>query len=144
VQCVARSEYPKGVDEWRCLQRLPQQHHARRYAPGVPPDSLKDPIGMRSIWHHTKRRVRGHVFVAALAFLWDRMLERKLRDAKSTLSSTSAWEALQTIRLMQFRIDGQLQSTVTPGSKHARHVLKILGLTDLATPPPPVGDETTV
>jgi transposase len=106
--------------------------------------SLKDPIGMRPIWHHTERRVRGHVFVAALAFLLDRMLERKLRDAKSTLSATSAWEALQTIRLVQFRIDGQPRSTVTPGSKHARHVLKVLGLTDLAPPPPPVGDETTV
>lgn len=106
--------------------------------------SIKDPIGMRPIWHHTERRVRGHVFVAALAFLLDRILERKLRDAKSTLSSTGAWEALKTIRLIQFRVDGQHRSTMTPGSAHARHVLKVLGLKDLAPPTPPAGDETAV
>ena len=106
--------------------------------------SMKDPIGMRPIWHHTERRVRGHVFVAALAFLLDRMLERKLREAKSTLSSASAWEALKTIRLVQFRVDGNRRSTTTPGSAHARHVLKVLGLTELAPPVPPTGDETTV
>lgn len=107
--------------------------------------SLKDPIGMRPIWHHAERRVRAHVFVAALAFLLDRMLERKLRDAKSTLSSTSAWEALKTIKLVQFRIDGELRSNVTPGSAHARHVLNALGLTQIAPPSPPGGvGETTM
>jgi transposase len=106
--------------------------------------SLKDPIGMRPIWHHIERRVRGHIFVAALAFLLDRMLERKLRDAKSTLSSTSAWEALKTIRLVQFCVDGQRRSTMTPGSAHARHVLKVLGITEVAPPTPPTDDETTV
>jgi transposase len=106
--------------------------------------SMKDPIGMRPIWHHTERRVRGHIFVAALAFLLDRMLERKLRDAKSTLSSTSAWEALKTIRLVQLRIDGQLRSTTTPGSAHARHVLKVLGITEVAAPTTPADAETTV
>lgn len=106
--------------------------------------SMKDPIGMRPIWHHTERRVRAHVFVAALAFLLDRMLERKLREAKSTLSSTTAWEALKTIKLVRFRIDGELRSTVTPGSVHARHVLKVFGLTEIAPPSPPAGDETTM
>jgi transposase len=106
--------------------------------------SMKDPIGMRPIWHHSERRVRAHIFVAALAFLLDRMLERKLRDAKSTLSSPSAWEALKTIKLVQFRIDGELRSTVTPGSAHARHVMKVLGLTEVAPPSPPAGEETTM
>lgn len=105
---------------------------------------LKDPIGMRPIWHHTERRVRGHIFVAALAFLLDRMLERKLRDAKSRLSSTSAWEALKTIRLVQLKIDGQLRSTMTPGSADARHVVKVLGITQTAPPTPPAEDPTTV
>ncbi len=106
--------------------------------------SMKDPIGMRPIWHHTERRVRAHIFVAALAFLLDRMLERRLRDLKSTLSSTSAWEALKTIKLVQFRIDGELRRTITPGSSHARHVLKVLGLTNSTPPSPPAGEETTM
>jgi transposase len=106
--------------------------------------SMKDPIGMRPIWHHAERRVRAHIFVAALAFLLDRMLEKRLRDAKSTLSSTSAWEVLKTIKLVQFRIDGERRSTITPGSTHARHVLKVLGLTNSTPPSPPTGGETTM
>jgi hypothetical protein len=49
--------------------------------------SLKDPIGMRPIWHRAERRVRAHVFVAALAFLLDRMLVRTqtTRGEKFTL-----------------------------------------------------------
>ena len=106
--------------------------------------SLKDPLGMRPIWHRNERRVRAHVFVAALAFLFDRMLERRLRDVKSTLSSTAAWEALETIRRVSIRVDGELRAGITPGSAHARQVLKALGVTELHPPQPPPGDETIV
>ena len=106
--------------------------------------SLKDPLGMRPIWHRNERRVRAHVFVAALAFLFDRMLERRLRDVKSTLSSTAAWEALETIRRVSLRVDGELRAGITPGSAHARQVLKALGVTELHPPQPPPGDETIV
>lgn len=106
--------------------------------------SLKDPLGMRPIWHHAEHRVRAHIFIAALAFLLDRMLERRLRDAKSTLSSTAAWEALETIRHVSIRVDGELHTGVTPGSVHARQVLNALGLTEMAPPKPPDGHETTM
>ncbi len=49
--------------------------------------SLKDPIGMRPIWHRNDRRVRAHIFVAALSFLIERMLERALKDAGVPLSA---------------------------------------------------------
>jgi transposase len=106
--------------------------------------SLKDPLGMRPIWHHAERRVKAHILVAALAFLVERMLERALKDAGSNLSARSAWEALKTIRLVQFRVDGELRSGVTPGSARARQVLKVLKLTDHRPPPPPPGEETTM
>jgi transposase len=105
--------------------------------------ALKDPIGMRPIWHRAERRVRAHIFVAALAFLLDRMLERALRDAKANLSSTSAWRALETIRHVRFRINGETKTGVTRGSSHARQVLRALTLTDLRPPTPPDGEETT-
>jgi transposase len=106
--------------------------------------SLKDPIGMRPIWHRAERRVRAHIFVAALAFLLDRMLERALCDARVQLSSNTAWQALETIRQVRFRIDGETRTGVTPGSPHARQVLKALKLADLHPPSPPEGDETTM
>lgn len=106
--------------------------------------SLKDPLGMRPIWHHAERRVKAHIFVAALAFLIERLLERALKDAGLSLSARSAIEALKTIRQVQFRLDGDLRSGVTPGSSRARQVIKALQLTDLRPPTPPSGEETTM
>jgi transposase len=106
--------------------------------------SLKDPLGMRPIWHHVARRVKSHIFVAALAFLIERMLERALKDAGLTLSAQSALEALKTIRYVQFRVHGELRSGVTPGSPRARQVLLALKLTDHRPPTAPPDDETTM
>jgi transposase len=105
--------------------------------------TLKDPISMRPIWHHTERRVRAHIFVAALAFLLDRMLERALRDAQVNLSSTAAWHALETIRHVRFRVNGEIKTGVTPGSSQARQILLALGLSDHRPPTPPPGQENT-
>jgi transposase len=106
--------------------------------------SLKDPLGMRPIWHHAQRRVKAHIFVAALSFLVERMLERALQDAGVNLSAQSALASLQTIRHVQFRVDGQLRGGTTPGSSRARQVLKALKLTDHRPPPAPPGAETTM
>lgn len=104
--------------------------------------SLKDPLGMRPIWHHADRRVQAHIFVAALTFLMERMLERTLKDSQVNLSAQSAIEALQTVRYVQFQVDGEPRSGVTPGNARARQVLKALHLTDLRPPTPPPGQET--
>jgi len=106
--------------------------------------ALKDPLGMRPIWHHNERRVRAHIFVAALAFLMERMLERALKDAGVPLSAQSALAALQTIRHVQFRVNGELRSGATPGTSRARQVLKALKITNPRPPRPPTGDETTM
>jgi transposase len=105
--------------------------------------ALKDPIGMRPIWHHSERRVRAHIFVAALAFLLDRMLERALRDGHVNLSSTAAWRALETIRHVRFQVNDENKTGVTQGSAHARQVLRALQLSDLRPPTPVAGEETT-
>jgi len=104
--------------------------------------SLKNPLGMRPIWHHTDRRVKAHIFIAALSFLIERTLERALKDANVNLSAQSAIEALNTIRHVQFRVNNEIRSGVTPGSARARQVLKALRLTDLRPPTPPADQET--
>jgi len=106
--------------------------------------SLKDPIGMRPIWHQNERRVRAHIFVAALAFLIERMLERALRDGGVPLSAQSALLALQTIRQVRFAVNGEQRTGVTPGSARARQVVKALKITALRPPAPPEGDSTTM
>jgi transposase len=106
--------------------------------------SLKDPIGMRPIWHTNERRVRAHIFVAALAFLIERMLERALKDAGVPLSAQAALTALQTIRHVRFQADAEERTGVTPGSARARQVLKALKITELRPPTPPAGPQTTM
>jgi len=134
IQTDQREMTPEeAVAQYKELNEVERGFHA-----------LKDPIGMRPIWHRVERRVRAHIFVAALAFLMDRMLERALKDAGVTLSATAAWSALQTVRHVSFRVQGQLRSGVTPGSSRARQVLKALKLSDTRPPTPPKGEETTM
>jgi transposase len=106
--------------------------------------SLKDPIGMRPIWHTNERRVRAHIFVAALAFLIERMLERALQDAGVPLSAQAALMALQTIRHVRMQVDAEERTGVTPGSDRARQVLKALKITDRRPPTPSEGPQTTM
>ena len=91
-----------------------------------------------------EKKYEGHIFVAALAFLLDRLLERHLKAAKTNLSTSDAWSALETIRHVTFRVQGEHRTGVTPGSPRARQVLKALGITDLRPPSPPKGDSTTM
>lgn len=103
---------------------------------------LKGLLEVRPVYHHKDDRVRAHVFVAALAFLLDRALEKKLRAAGSGLSSTAAWQALETVRCVAVEVGQRIKLCVTRGSRHAAEVLKILRLSELSPPEPPEGEET--
>jgi transposase len=106
--------------------------------------SLKDPIGMRPIYHRLEDRVRAHIFVAALAFLIERLLERRLKDAAANFSPAEALGALATVRRVTFRVGSERRMGVTPGSPRARQILKALHLTTFRPPTPPEGQETTM
>jgi len=102
---------------------------------------LKGLLQVRPVYHHKDDRVRAHVFVAALAFLLDRALEKKLRAAASSLSSPVAWQALETVRCVTVEVGSRRKLCVTRGSRHAAEVLKILRLSELDPPEPPEGKE---
>ena len=105
---------------------------------------LKGLLEVRPVYHHKDDRVRAHVFVAALAFLLDRALEKKLRAAGSSLSSPAAWQALETVRCVTVEVGNRTKLCVTRGSRQAAEVLKILGLSELDPPEPPAGRETVM
>ena len=89
-------------------------------------------------------RSQPKIFVAALAFLIERMLERALKNAGVPLSAQAALTALQTIRHVRFQADAEERTGVTPGSARARQVLKALKITELRPPTPPAGPQTTM
>jgi transposase len=108
---------------------------------------LKDVLGIRPIYHQIDERVKAHIFVAALALLVQRLLQRRLDEAEVELSADRAIQALSTVRLVTLRLDDQPERRgVSGGSADARRVLKALklNLTDLKPPPPPKGEETVM
>ena len=105
--------------------------------------NLKDVIDMRPIYHQTDERVQAHIFVAALAFLLHRALEKKLKAAGIELSATEALGALKTIRVVDIDLgNGETKRCVTLGSERATRILAALGITDRNPPAPPKQDQT--
>jgi hypothetical protein len=107
--------------------------------------SMQEVIGLRPIWHPKETRVKGHLFVAALALLLERLLEKRLKEAGvNNISARQAMLAVQTIRLVRFEVAGRERHGVTVGSAQARRVLAALGLSDLRPPTPPETEKTVV
>jgi hypothetical protein len=106
---------------------------------------LKDVLAMRPIYHRIEPRVRAHIFVAALALLMQRLLGRRLEEAGVDLSPARALQALATVRLVSFHLEGQPERRgLAGGCPDARLVLKALKLADQRPPVPSAGEETVM
>lgn len=101
---------------------------------------LKDVLAMRPIYHQIEWRVRAHIFVAALALLLLRLLERRLREGGVSLSAPQALQACATIGHVTFKLGPGRHWGISAASPRARQVLKALGITQLKPPPPPTDD----
>jgi transposase len=107
--------------------------------------NLKDVIDMRPIYHQTDDRVEAHIFVAALAFLIHRALEKKLKAARLDLSATEALTILKSVRVVDIDLgDGTTKRSVTPGPQRAAAILRATGITDLDPPTPPIAGQTVM
>src|SRR5262249_29038129 len=91
---------------------------------------LKDLLEMRPIYHRRPKRVRAHIFIAALAFLLARALEKKLKAATVPMSSAQALEALRTMHVVDIRVGTEIRRGVTAGNHQARQILAALGISD--------------
>jgi transposase len=100
---------------------------------------LKDVLALRPIYHQVEPRVKAHIFVAALALLVQRLLERRLEDAGVDLSAPQSLQAVETVRLVNFKIDNKRRRGVSTPSGRARQILKAVGITETAPPTPPEG-----
>jgi len=91
---------------------------------------LKDLVEMRPIYHRRPKRVRAHIFIAALAFLLARALEKKLKAARVPMSSAQVLEALRTMHIVDIRVATEIRRGVTAGNHQARQILAALGISD--------------
>jgi transposase len=104
---------------------------------------LKDVIDMRPIYHRTDNRVLAHIFVAALAFLLHRAIEKKLKAEGLDLSATEALNALKSVRVVDIDLgDGTTKRSVTRPTQRTAAVLRALRITDLDPPTPPQPGQT--
>jgi len=85
---------------------------------------------MRPIYHRRPKRVRAHTFVAALAFLLARALEKKLKAAGVPMSSAQALEALRTMHVVDIRVGAEIRRGVTAGNHQVRQILAALRISD--------------
>ena len=93
---------------------------------------LKDVIEMRPIYHQKASRVQAHIFVASLAFLLDRALEKKVKSAGLDISSKEAWQLLRTVRVVDIDLgNGESKRSVTQGSARAARILKAVGVKNI-------------
>jgi hypothetical protein len=70
-------------------------------------------------------RVEAHIFVAALAFLLHRAIEKKLKAAHLDLSATEALTVLKSVRVVDIELgDGTTKRSVTPGTQRAAVALR--------------------
>src|SRR6516162_4242535 len=107
--------------------------------------NLKDVIDMRPIYHRSDHRVEAHIFVAALAFLIHRAIEKKLKAAGLDLSATEALNALKSVRVVDIALGNgaRPKRCVTRGTQRAA-VLRALAITDLDPPTPPQPRDTVM
>jgi len=107
--------------------------------------NLKDVLDMRPIYHRTDDRVQAHIFVATLAFVIHRALEKKLKAAGLDLSATEALTALKCVRVVDFSLgNGATKRAVTRPTARAAAVLRAVGITTLDPPTPPRANETVM
>ena len=79
---------------------------------------LKDVIDMRPVYHRTPERVQAHIFVAALAFLLHRAIEKKLKAARLDLSATEALTALKSVCVVDIDL-GKAKPSVPSHAAHS-------------------------
>jgi transposase len=101
--------------------------------------SMKDVLALRPIYHRVEPRVKAHIFVAFLALLLQRLLAKRLKEAETDLSAPHALHALETIRLVEFKVGKQKRQGVSTASAQARQVLQAVGITQTKPPVPAEG-----
>jgi hypothetical protein len=74
---------------------------------------------MRPIYHRTDDRVEAHIYVAALAFLLHRAIEKKLKAARLDLSATEALTALKSVRVVDIDLGTAPSSAPSPAAPSA-------------------------
>jgi len=90
--------------------------------------NLKDVLEMRPIFHRVKSRIEGHIFIAFLALLIERLLTNRLLESKVEMSAEHALQAMESLKLVEFNVDEKVRRGISRGTPRAMQILKALGI----------------
>jgi len=88
---------------------------------------VKDFIKVRPIYHRNDDRVKGHIFICFLAYLLEKLLEKKLEAHGLFLSCRKALQLLDAIKVVISELAGQKIKKVSRIVKEQEEILKALG-----------------
>lgn len=90
--------------------------------------TLKTPLEIRQVYHHSEAGVRGHMLSCVLAFVLVRLLEERLAAAGVAVPAREALARLASIERVPVRLGKRSVSRVRRPSKEQRALLKAVGV----------------
>jgi transposase len=84
-------------------------------------------IKLRPIYHRNDGRVKGHIFICFLAYLLEKLLEKKLEAHGYFISARKALQILEPIKVVISELAGQKIKKVSRIVKEQEEILKALG-----------------
>jgi len=87
---------------------------------------MKSTLEVRPIFHWTEKRIKGHFVICFLAFLLERTLEFKLKEAQEEASPQAIREALNSLNFAEVEIENQQFLLKVKGTELSNKILKLL------------------
>jgi transposase len=87
---------------------------------------MKSTLEVRPVFHWTERRIKGHFVICFLAFLLERTLEFKLRQAGINASPLEIREALNSLNFAEVEIEGKSLYIKTRSTELSKKILRLM------------------
>jgi len=87
---------------------------------------MKSTLEVRPIFHWTERRIKGHFVICFLAFLLERTLELKLKDAGEPASPKQIREALNSMNFTKVSVKGEDFLIKVKGTPLSQKILQVM------------------
>ena len=86
---------------------------------------------IRPIYHYKDMRVRGHVFICVLAYLLEKFMDKKLKQAHLPMSPQKALHKLKSIRIVNYTVMNKHVQKRTDISPEQESIFNALSVSDI-------------
>jgi transposase len=90
--------------------------------------TLKNFIRVRPIFHWKKQRVEAHVLLCMISLFMEKLLQKKINDAKKRWSASRVLDSLRTIKIAKVQTGEKIETKFTTPGPIQRQMLEIIGI----------------